>query len=49
LVRFAIASRLPPNAGIQKEWITSADRSEKFTVRPVGMYTSFAVVMLYSG
>src|SRR6185503_21248142 len=34
-VRFCITSRLPPNCGIQNEWMTSLETSEKFTGRPV--------------
>ena len=48
-VWFAIRSRLPDSAGIQNECSTSAVFSAKFTVRPAGRYSSFAVVMLYSG
>jgi hypothetical protein len=35
-VRFVTTSRFPPSCGVQNEWITSADRNLKFTVRPTG-------------
>ena len=44
-VRFVIRSRLPPSCGVQNECRTSRVLSWKFTVRPAGMYSSFAVTM----
>src|SRR5437667_388042 len=43
-VRPGIASRLPPNGGIQNEWITSADVIATRTGLPDGTCSSLAVV-----
>ena len=40
---FEMRSRLPPSCGTQKLCSTSCVRRWKFTVRPVGRYSSFAV------
>ena len=43
VVRPGIMSTLPASFGIQKLWMTSADRSANSTVRPAGMRISLAL------